>query len=302
MGSQGRPKLFEFECLVGFFMAQPSMKQEPKYALTTHADLGLIPRSYVTEAGATEDSHLSAWQRFANYVEQLNHNAKDGEQYKVLYVGRHGQGFHNVMEAKVGTPAWESHWALLDGDGDAVWADSELTDQGKREAADNGKIWRRLIEQEKMPWPALYCSPMRRCLETARLSFEDLATSQGKPYQPVVKENLRERMGRHTCDRRSSKSWIQEHYPSYLIEPGFTENDELFEADRRETDEEHILRARIAMEEIFENESSCFVSITMHSLASRILMRVIGQEPFRMSPGSTTAFLVKATQSSVAWT
>ncbi|KAK7978066.1 hypothetical protein PG988_005556 [Apiospora saccharicola] len=294
---QEKPKIFDFECLGGFFTAQPSMKQEPTYALTTHPDLGLIPHTYAKNANSTEDIHLSPWQRFANHVEQLNRNAKNGELYKVLYVGRHGQGFHNVQEAKVGTPAWESHWALLDGDGDAVWADSALTDQGMREAADNGKIWRRLIEQEKMPWPALYCSPMRRCLETARLSFEDLAASQGKPYQPMVKEYLRERMGRHTCDRRSSRSWIQEHYPSYLIEPGFTENDELFEADRRETDEEHIRRTRIAMDDIFENESSCFVSITMHSLASRIVMRVIGQEPFRMSPGSTTAFLVKASRS-----
>ncbi|KAK8861927.1 phosphoglycerate mutase [Apiospora arundinis] len=297
MGSQAGPKVFDFECLAGFFMTQPSMKQDSTYALATHAEFGLIPQSYGTQAGSTEDGQLTPWQRFANHVEQLNRDAKDGELYKVLYVGRHGQGFHNVMEAKVGTPDWENHWALLDGDGDAIWADSELTDQGKREAIDNGKVWRRLIEQEKMPWPALYCSPLQRCLETARLSFEELAASQGKTYQPMVKENLRERMGRHTCDRRSSRTWIHEHYPAYLIEPGFTEKDELFEADRRETDEEHIARTRIAMEDIFETEPRAFVSITMHSMASRMLMQVIGQEPFRLSPGSTTAFLVKATRS-----
>ncbi|KAK8107280.1 histidine phosphatase superfamily [Apiospora kogelbergensis] len=296
MATQERPKLFNFECLKGFFMTHPSMKQDPAYALSTHADLGLIPQSYGTAIGSGEDSQLSPWQCFANHVERLNRNAKEGELYKVLYVGRHGQGFHNVMEAKVGTPAWESHWALLDGDGDAIWADSELTNQGKREATDNAKVWRRLIEQENMPWPALYCSPLQRCLETARLSFEDLAASKGKIYQPMVKENLRERMGRHTCDRRSSRTWIREHYPSYLIEPGFTEKDELFEADRRETDEEHVLRTRIAMDELFEHEASYFVSITMHSMASRMLMRVIGQEEYRMSPGSTTAFFVKATR------
>ncbi|KAK8120282.1 Phosphoglycerate mutase [Apiospora kogelbergensis] len=297
MTTQERPKRFNYESLTGFFMTHPSMKQEPNYALKTHADLGLIPQLYAAQASSNVDSQLSPWQRFTNHVEQLNRDAKDGELYKVLYVGRHGQGYHNVMEAKVGTPAWESHWAFLDGHGDAVWADSELTDKGRSEAADNAKVWRRLIEQEKMPWPALYCSPLRRCLETAHLSFEDLAASQGKTYQPIVKENLRERMGRHTCDRRSSRTWIQEHYPGYLIEPGFTEKDELFEDDRRETVEEHIARTHVAMDDIFETEPSFFVSLTIHSLASRTLMRVIGHESIRLSAGSTTAFLVKATRS-----
>jgi hypothetical protein len=28
-------------------------------------------------------------------------------QYKVLYMGRHGEGYHNVAEAFYGTPAWD---------------------------------------------------------------------------------------------------------------------------------------------------------------------------------------------------
>jgi hypothetical protein len=32
---------------------------------------------------------------------------KEGESYKVLFLGRHGQGWHNVAEAKYGTKAWD---------------------------------------------------------------------------------------------------------------------------------------------------------------------------------------------------
>ena len=28
-------------------------------------------------------------------------------QYKLLYMGRHGEGYHNVAEAFYGTPAWD---------------------------------------------------------------------------------------------------------------------------------------------------------------------------------------------------
>lgn len=56
---------------------------------------------------ASEAKGFSDWQRFAKHVERLNRAAADGETYKVLFVTRHGQGYHNVMEAKVGTAAWE---------------------------------------------------------------------------------------------------------------------------------------------------------------------------------------------------
>ena len=46
------------------------------------------------------------WQRFAFYVRQLNRDAAAGTQYKVLFMGRHGEGYHNVAESYYGTPAW----------------------------------------------------------------------------------------------------------------------------------------------------------------------------------------------------
>lgn len=47
------------------------------------------------------------WQRFAHEVRRLNRESGRGVQYKVLYLGRHGEGYHNVAEAYYGTPAWD---------------------------------------------------------------------------------------------------------------------------------------------------------------------------------------------------
>jgi hypothetical protein len=37
----------------------------------------------------------------------MNKRSLAGEQYKLLYFGRHGEGEHNVAEAKYGTEAWD---------------------------------------------------------------------------------------------------------------------------------------------------------------------------------------------------
>ena len=48
----------------------------------------------------------SQWERFANEVSLLNYRAPSNVQYKVLFIGRHGDGIHNDAESYFGTPAW----------------------------------------------------------------------------------------------------------------------------------------------------------------------------------------------------
>ncbi|KAI0137480.1 histidine phosphatase superfamily [Xylariales sp. AK1849] len=293
MTDSGSTPLFKFQSQSGFFGPQASMTADDGGRRETHEFFGLLPRFYPDEDDSKEDPSPS-WQRFAEHVKRLNRDAPNGVSYKVLFVTRHGQGIHNVMETKVGTAAWESHWALLDGDGTVVWADADLTETGEQQARDNGKIWRRLMEENNMPFPSLYTSPHQRCLKTARLVFEDLAKTYGKDFRPIVKEFLRERTGRHTCDRRSTRTWIAEHYPDYLIEPGFSEQDQVFKPDARETEENVLARQQAVLSDIFANEAEFFVSFTMHSLAARFLMRAFGHEEVRLAPATTIAFLVKA--------
>lgn len=48
------------------------------------------------------------WQRFEFYVHHLNRGCGHSKavRYKVLFTGRHGQGWHNAAESYYGTPAW----------------------------------------------------------------------------------------------------------------------------------------------------------------------------------------------------
>ena len=73
--------------------------------------MGLIPRVY----GHEDREHLSEfenmstmtpWERFHLHIKHLNRNAEQGSLYKVLYLGRHGEGYHNVAERFYGTDEW----------------------------------------------------------------------------------------------------------------------------------------------------------------------------------------------------
>ena len=41
------------------------------------------------------------------HISTLNERAKSDERYHLLVLGRHGEGWHNVAEAKYGTKAWD---------------------------------------------------------------------------------------------------------------------------------------------------------------------------------------------------
>lgn len=44
---------------------------------------------------------------FAYKLKILNEEAAEGETFKLLYLGRHGQGYHNVASTYYGTDAWQ---------------------------------------------------------------------------------------------------------------------------------------------------------------------------------------------------
>ncbi|KAF7521195.1 hypothetical protein G7054_g12516 [Neopestalotiopsis clavispora] len=290
-------RVYQFQSLQGYFIAQEAMEGDVENTSQkiTQKDLGLLPRSYLKDTASSEsDGTKASWPAFAEHVKDLNKNAPDGVTYKVVFVTRHGQGYHNVQEAKVGTKEWEGHWALLDGDGTVTWADADLTEKGQQQAVETGRIWAELIRERDMPFPALYCSPLQRCLKTSRIIYQDLAASRGLPYQPLVKELLREQMGKHTCDRRSPKSWIRDNFPECVFEDGFAEADELFRPDVRETDAEGIAREHTVLEDIFAHEPADFLALTMHSAASRFLMEAIGHEVVWLAPAASIVFLIKA--------
>ena len=148
-----------------------------------------------------------------------------------------------------------------------------------------------------MPPPEkYYSSPLYRCLQTANLTFSSLDVPPDRSFKPLVKEFMREVMGEHTCDKRSSRSVIQETVPEWDIEPGFTEEDELWQADHRETHDEHDARTQELLDDVFTHDGRTFISFTSHSGAIASLLRVIGHRQLRVPTGGLMPTLVKATK------
>lgn len=295
MGSTGSQR-FTYESISGYFAQDDPSTDVDAFNYHTH-NFGLLERDYPDEA--PEDKSLPQWKRFEKHVIALANASGDDTQYKVVYLGRHGEGFHNVGEAKYGTKAWDEYWSKLDGDGELYWDDAHLTETGKGQALLNNAFLKdQFSEKIGMPAPqAYYTSPLYRCLQTANITYGDLKVPANRPFAPIVKELMREVMGEHTCDRRSTRSVIHQAVPKWRIEPGFTEKDELWQADHRETHEEHDLRTKQLLDDVFSHSSDerLFLSFTSHSGAIASLLRVTGHVEYRLPTGGMMPILIKAT-------
>ncbi|KAK5164794.1 putative phosphoglycerate mutase pmu1 [Saxophila tyrrhenica] len=293
MGSAPQSK-HSFEYVPGFF-AQGGPESDGQMDDYMKHNFGLLERKYETDGSG--DEGLTQWQRYAKYVRELNGASEAGTTYKVFYVGRHGEGYHNVAESKYGTKAWDDHWSKLDGDGELYWVDAHLTSTGREQALANHDFLKRQFSEQKMPLPEnYYSSPLYRCLQTAQLTYANISLPSEKPFSPLIMEMAREVMGEHTCDRRSSRSVIHDAFPDFPIEMGFSEEDELWQADHRETHAEHDLRTRKLLDDVFEADGEAFVSLTSHSGSIASLLRVSGHREFRVPTGGMMPVFVKATK------
>ncbi|KAK4446058.1 histidine phosphatase superfamily [Podospora aff. communis PSN243] len=290
-----RTSKFRFTAVAGFFAQDAATGP---HETTTLPGLGLTSRSYETDPFFDPNHQKTEWERFAHYLDHLNKTAPENVSYKLIYAARHGQGYHNVKEAEVGTIEWERHWARLDGDGHTTWADAHLTPKGTDDALAMKTFWELSSSNLKLPLARHhYASPLTRCLQTCSMAFTNLAVAPGvenPPFRPVIKEMIRERLGIHTCDRRSSASVIRKAFPGFSIEEGFSEEDELWVPDVRETLGEHAVRIEAFLDFLFENDEEQIVSVTAHSGSILALWQVIGHEKVRVAPGGIVPVLVKA--------
>lgn len=192
----------------------------------------------------------------------------------------------------------QRYWSKLEGgpiDNETVfWADAHLTERGIQDALAVNAFWKEALRVAKIPAPQkYYTSPLHRCCATAKGSFSGLDLPKQYPFIPQIRELLRETNGEHTCDRRSAASYIHSEFPDYTFEAGFTENDELWKADERETDAAQTLRLHKALEEIFADDDSTFISITNHSGSIAAMLRAISHRPFPLPTGGAMAVLVE---------
>jgi broad specificity phosphatase PhoE len=135
--------------------------------------------------------------------------------------------------------------------------DARLTPTGEAQARNVSAAWK-VQAQAGAPLPStFYSSPLTRSSDTLRITWESVVgVSQKKGPVPVVLEGLRETIGVHTCDKRNPKSWIAEREPTWKFEKGFTEEDELWTPDDRETSDAQQARIREALVQILDNDDS----------------------------------------------
>lgn len=138
-----------------------------------------------------KDIASDRWIKLINEINRLNSSSDDNIAYKLIFIARHGEGVHNVAEAKYGTPAWNEYWSHLYGDGELVWGpDPALTPFGEKEALDVNAAWK--IEQAAgIPIPSsFYTSPLQRATNTLQLTWSDIQLDKG--VLPLIMEDLRE--------------------------------------------------------------------------------------------------------------
>ncbi|KAH8171223.1 histidine phosphatase superfamily (branch 1) domain-containing protein [Sarocladium implicatum] len=257
-------------------------------------NLGLLNRTYPTDGAFDPDNDKPQWARFAHWVEYVTRKCQNNARtrYKVLVMGRHGQGFHNAAESYYGTPCY---WSVLDGNGTVTWADAKLTEAGVSEARKAHAFFNSHFANDGFPYfQSYYSSPLTRCVTTANLTFGGIALPDDRPFEPVIKEYLREGISIHTCDRRSTKSHIHSIVPNFDFEEGFTEEDELWRGDEGETAEHQRARSKELLDDIFTNDDATWVSFSAHSGEIRRLLEVLGHREFSLATGQIIPVLVKA--------
>jgi broad specificity phosphatase PhoE len=166
------------------------------------------------------------------------------------------------------------YWSLKDDNGTVSWADARITPNGVAQAVKAHDFWASHITSQKIPVPeTYYTSPLTRCLQTANITFSGLDLPSRQPFIPTVKELFREGISGHTCDRRGTKMYIQDAFPAYKIEAGFSEDDLLWKPLQGEVPVDEDIRSKIGLDEVFDSDDSTYISITSHSGEIASLLR-----------------------------
>jgi len=253
--------------------------------------IGAIPPRF----GLIDDSP-DRWSKFQARMTALNNAAAEGNAYKVFFLGRHGQGYHNVAEEKYGTQAWDEYYSKLYGDSEITWGpDPLLTPLGITQAETARSAWLAEIPYG-IPLPGrCYASPLHRALSTWEITFGQDGVFDEPDKKVIILENLREEHGVHTCDMRDPLSVIQRSFPPpvYTFEPGFTEEDLIWRADERETKAHVKARAAAVLDSIFEEAPDVYISVTAHGGIINGLLAAMGRPPYSLPTGGVLPLVVK---------
>ncbi|GAA5895129.1 hypothetical protein JCM5296_000888 [Sporobolomyces johnsonii] len=240
------------------------------------------------------DKSPRRWSRFRDKVDRLNADSNEHAAYKVFFLARHGQGWHNVAETKYGTKAWDEYWSMQYGDGEITWGpDAALTPLGIEQAQAVNKAWKEQ-RRDGVPLPQrLYSSPLSRAASTLNITWKDILIDQGE-VTPMIVEHMREVIGLHTCDQRSTKTHLEKVFPDFAFDVSFSEHDQLWSPDWQESSQQQGLRVQQLLNRIFAIDSSQYISITAHGGFINAFFRVVEHPTVTVLPGGMIPIVVKA--------
>ncbi|KAG9004068.1 hypothetical protein FRB90_011057 [Tulasnella sp. 427] len=244
------------------------------------------------------DSHKHYWSTFEKKISKLNKKSDEDTSYKVLYLARHGEGFHNVGMDYYGEDEWDRKWGRKNGNGTITWGpDAQLTDNGVAQAERVHSLWQRELERGGgIPLPtALYVSPLVRALHTFQITFAGILDSTS---EPLIIENLRDSYGLRTADLRHNKTWIREQYPTYKFEDGFTEQDELWMKDERETDEHTEKRVKGVLDKILSTDDT-YLAVVAHSKVVEATFNITKHQDFDVPTGGVVPIVLKVVKNKI---
>lgn len=173
-----------------------------------------VLRTYSTEVVATMSGG-----KVRCKAAQLDAPVSDGA--KLVHFIRHGEGYHNVAQREWrNDPSWDGKSEPYTKDNDPNWryVDAELNDKGRGQAVALQKQTEPMLKPELM-----VVSPMRRATLTGLLAFEPHVARGELPC--VAHELLHERAGRHTCDKRLSKTQLAALFPQVTYDLVFDDED-----------------------------------------------------------------------------
>lgn len=188
------------------------------------------------------------------------------------------------------------YYSALDGYDGITWADAKLTSTGQDQALAVNKLWAEQLPLGIPPPQTYYVSPLTRTIETANLTFKSLPLPPSHAYKPFIKELVREALGVHTCDRRSTAEHLKQTFtdPPLTFESGFSNKDLLWEAEYREPDSARRYRLATFLDDVFASDDNVWLSFTSHSGAIGSMLEVLGHRMFALETGGVIPVFVKA--------
>lgn len=245
-------------------VSQTNAQQQQQQSSVRKLDGFFSPR----DASQTSDGHAGSrlfrsysivaktWTGFESQLATAIDSAP-GRQIKVLYFVRHAEGIHNQAEREFGTERWEAEYALSD-----AYLDADLTAFGRDDARSKGPPALEIERERGMPAiERVVVSPMARAIDTAQLFLDE----RFGPRPFVAIESCRETLGRHTCDKRSTRDTLALRFPVVDFSRIRSNEDELWSPSHRETLEELKVRAHGFLLELAREIPQTHVAVVTHS-------------------------------------